>query len=319
MEMTNAPGLSAFNKVERRMYHFSKELTGIVLPHDTFGSHLKNGKTVDEDLERKNFKAAGEVLANIWEGLEIDGHKVDTEFIEESPGDEVTQFQATAKFKSRHVFETQYMVCVLKCDDRSCCKEFRTSVDIFFPDRRIPALIPIKRTSVGPTALTLGPDIFKQKLEFLAPLERILMEDKLVPCDMKAKYGKSIPYDIYFPTCQKKVDSRTCKICMKYHSTIKSLKEHNRVCKRTKPPKKSTKKPRRIISTFFNDDSEEGEAESNAEEDEDAPNTIDQDSESEELEVESVRISYSVSYPGSSVETILNLREWLKSPWQADL
>ena len=66
MEMTNAPGLSAFNKVERRMYHLSKQLTGVILPHDTFGSHLLNGKTVDSELEKKNFKAAGETLAQIW-------------------------------------------------------------------------------------------------------------------------------------------------------------------------------------------------------------------------------------------------------------
>ena len=37
---TNAPGRSAFNRVERRMVKFSKELSGVVLPHDNFGSHL---------------------------------------------------------------------------------------------------------------------------------------------------------------------------------------------------------------------------------------------------------------------------------------
>ena len=37
IEVTNAPGLSAYNRAERRMYHLSKELTGVVLPYDTFG------------------------------------------------------------------------------------------------------------------------------------------------------------------------------------------------------------------------------------------------------------------------------------------
>ena len=54
VEATNAPGLSDFNKAERRMFHLSKQMTGVVLPHDTFGSHLRNGKTVDEELEKKN-------------------------------------------------------------------------------------------------------------------------------------------------------------------------------------------------------------------------------------------------------------------------
>lgn len=51
---TNAPGRSAFNRVERRMAPLSKELAGVILPHDTFGSHLDSqGRTVDVDLEKK--------------------------------------------------------------------------------------------------------------------------------------------------------------------------------------------------------------------------------------------------------------------------
>lgn len=37
---TNAPHHSAFNRVERRMAPLSRELTGIILPHDHFGNHL---------------------------------------------------------------------------------------------------------------------------------------------------------------------------------------------------------------------------------------------------------------------------------------
>ena len=36
---TNAPGRSAFNRVERRMAPLSKELSGLILPHDNYGSH----------------------------------------------------------------------------------------------------------------------------------------------------------------------------------------------------------------------------------------------------------------------------------------
>ncbi|KAJ8867174.1 hypothetical protein PR048_033038 [Dryococelus australis] len=44
---TNAPGRSAFNRVERRMAPLSQELTGVVLPHDSFGARLdSNGRTV---------------------------------------------------------------------------------------------------------------------------------------------------------------------------------------------------------------------------------------------------------------------------------
>ena len=37
---TNAPARNAFNWVERRMVKVSKELSGVVLPHDKFGPHL---------------------------------------------------------------------------------------------------------------------------------------------------------------------------------------------------------------------------------------------------------------------------------------
>ena len=52
---TNAPGKSAFNRVERRTVKFSKELSGVVLHHDNFGSHLNaKGETNDKELEKKN-------------------------------------------------------------------------------------------------------------------------------------------------------------------------------------------------------------------------------------------------------------------------
>ena len=38
--MTLASGMSAYNYVERRMAPLSKALAGILLPHDSFGSHL---------------------------------------------------------------------------------------------------------------------------------------------------------------------------------------------------------------------------------------------------------------------------------------
>ena len=57
---TNAPGRSAYNRVERRMAPLSRELAGVVLPHDHYGSHLdSSGGTTDEVLEKQNFKHAG--------------------------------------------------------------------------------------------------------------------------------------------------------------------------------------------------------------------------------------------------------------------
>ena len=66
------------------MVKLSKELSGVILEHDKFGSHLDaKGVTVDKDLGLKNFEYTGRALAKIWSGLVIDGNPVVAEFIED--------------------------------------------------------------------------------------------------------------------------------------------------------------------------------------------------------------------------------------------
>ena len=56
---TNAPRKTAFNRIEGRLVKFSQELSGIVLSHDKFGSHLNlKGETIEPELEKKNFMHA---------------------------------------------------------------------------------------------------------------------------------------------------------------------------------------------------------------------------------------------------------------------
>ena len=58
---TRAPGSSAYNPVERRMEPLSKTTASVILPFDTFGSHLNSvNKTTDIELEVKNVQAAGD-------------------------------------------------------------------------------------------------------------------------------------------------------------------------------------------------------------------------------------------------------------------
>ncbi len=79
---TNARGRSAFNQIERKMAQLSHELSGVILPHDHFGSHLDSQRrTIDEDLELQNFQYAAEVLADVWSPLIIDGHPNVAEYI----------------------------------------------------------------------------------------------------------------------------------------------------------------------------------------------------------------------------------------------
>lgn len=112
--LTNAPGRSAYNRVERRMAPLRRELAGLILPHDSCGSHLNNsGRTINKDFENQNFRKAREILAEIWSNMVIDNHNVVTEYIDPNP--EAEQFvppTALQKWYSKHVRESQYMVQV---------------------------------------------------------------------------------------------------------------------------------------------------------------------------------------------------------------
>ena len=61
------------------MSNLSKDLSGVILPHDHFGTSVDhNNKTIDEELE--NFEYASEILAEFWSKLAIDDHPVVAEF-----------------------------------------------------------------------------------------------------------------------------------------------------------------------------------------------------------------------------------------------
>ena len=311
IEVTNAPGLSCFNKCERKMFHLSKELTGVLLPHDTYGSHLDNsGKTVDTELELKNFKAAGTTLCEIWKRLVIDGYPTVAEFIENPPPDSIKSFVPTAAFRDQHIFESQYMTCYMKCDDVDCCDPFVTNVEFLFPHRRLPPLIPIKRDESGVSAML---ETEGQQIEFLPIESRALLGDRLLPLELKEKYKGIVPYDLFMPSVKDKIEKRICKKCGKYHSTIKSLGLHKKLCKIKKI------QPQRNFLDEGSSSEEEEVSVSNlnsvssdeAETDDDGSDLV--------LELESMRPRFSVAFPDSFVESILDLKEWLKSPWSEDV
>lgn len=111
--MTNAPGRSAFNRVERRMAPLSHELSGLVLPHDSYGNHLNSArKCVDEELEKRNFAKAGETLAEVWNNVVIDKHPVFAEY--KPPGDGANLPEdVDPVWYMNHVRESQYLLQVI--------------------------------------------------------------------------------------------------------------------------------------------------------------------------------------------------------------
>ena len=113
--ITNAPGRSAFNRVERRMAPLSRKLSGVILPHDHFGSHLNSaGKTVDSDLEFINFQYAGKVLTEIWNNVKIDDHPVIAQYATAECVLPLPEMPSS-KWYSTHVRESQYFLQVGLC------------------------------------------------------------------------------------------------------------------------------------------------------------------------------------------------------------
>lgn len=114
----------------------SRELAGLILPHDHYGSHLdKDCKTVDEQLEAANFAFAGKALAEVWSGMVIDTHPVIAEYIEPNASEMKACDLTTvsAQWRSVHVRESQYFTQIAKCHDRSCCRSPRSSFFKLFP------------------------------------------------------------------------------------------------------------------------------------------------------------------------------------------
>ena len=87
-------------------------MTGLVIPHDSCGSHLNaSGETIDPELEKKNFKVAGYVLSQIWGELVLHEKSVTAEYVE-------NELIITDAYNEQWVFKhcriSQYMLQVMQ-------------------------------------------------------------------------------------------------------------------------------------------------------------------------------------------------------------
>ena len=108
---THAPSMSAYNEVERRMVPLSKALFGILLPHETSWTHLDSSrKTIDTNLEKRNFKAAGKILAKGWDEIVLGNFPVVADYVENSTKDPV---DLNEKWISVHGRISQYLLQIV--------------------------------------------------------------------------------------------------------------------------------------------------------------------------------------------------------------
>lgn len=210
---TNAPGRSAFNPVERRMAPLSKELRGVILPHDTFGTHLDGSKrTKDTELEKKNFKAAGEALAEIFSNISINGFDVVAEFLEPQPEPKYDK-EFDFNWFDVHVRSSQYFLQIGKCDDRKCCKEYRSDIKKYLGKSFLPPQIPLKYKP----NIQISPQI-DADTRFASLFQNLALFDSTGIC-----------YDEYCPSISNhQIISRKCKKCAKYYTSATLMKLHEK-------------------------------------------------------------------------------------------
>lgn len=308
--VANSPGRSAYNRVERRMAPLSKELTGIVLPHEEFGSHLDSQKrTIDPELELRNFTHAGKVLAEIWSSVTIDGYPVEAEFVPPTP--EELQEDSTEEFSSpwyaKHVRESQYMLQIIKCGEEECCGAMRSKIKLLLPDMFLPPPIKLCEESLFPTIANQS-DIRGQFLGLLAR--------RALTLEIEDTKFKQPPYDYFCPSVQSQLAERICKSCDLYFASKKSLAKHikdlhknqeraisTRVRVKKRLAAKRCEERLCIIGNY--EDSENDDAEWLDEED----ILLDSNADSEQI------------LGGDSVVGTLevgNLKEWLINPWTED-
>ncbi|CAG8719325.1 3843_t:CDS:2, partial [Ambispora leptoticha] len=190
---------SASNPVERRMAPLSHDLASVILPHDTFGIHLDAQlRTNNEELEKHNFKAAGDILTSIWENTIIDNYPVLVKYID--PSDEhYSPSEKLVAWIEKHVMTCRYITQVIKCDDLSCCKPFRSGIKQILPNQFFPSPLVVQQMPYK-SALKIQefPVVYVHNYrhgEFLVSnesSETMWVEEEVVPEDALETYHQQV-------------------------------------------------------------------------------------------------------------------------------
>lgn len=253
---TNAPGRSAFNRVERRMAILSRELSGVILPHNHFGNHLDEKlRTNDHELEKQNFKFAGETLSQIWSSVIFDNFSTVAEFIEPDKS-EIPQkniLSRNSEWFSKHVQTSQYCTQIIKCDDQNCCAKPRSSYFTVMNKKRfLPPPIPLIQTNIGIKAAT---DRKSGDTSNFCPL---FLLNNLCLSSIIEQPPKSLPYDYYCPSVQNILKDRICSSCEMYFASQVMLRDHVKsihhtssiYMKKTRPVRVAARRQRELMAVI---------------------------------------------------------------------
>jgi hypothetical protein len=207
------------------MAPLSRELSGVILPHEHYGSHLDSqGRTINEDMERTNFKFAGETLAEIWSHVIVDQFPTVAEYInpDKSELDAAGLISKDQEWFDNHVRTSQYFTQIVKCQDIKCCDKVRSSYFNVLPSRFFPPSITINQTTHG-LKVSERADADSHKFPSLFVAQTLKFDD-IMP--RSTGVFKVQPYDLYCPSLQTSLLDRICKVCHLYFASQTMLKKH---------------------------------------------------------------------------------------------
>ena len=238
------------------MAPLSKELSGLILPHDHYGTHLNNkAQTIDNELELKNFAHAGHALAEVWSQIMFDGFPVVCEYVnpEKSTIDMNKLQEKDLSWQKTHVRSSQYLLQIVKCKNTNCCTPFRSSLEKVLPNRFLPPPVQINQSEDGLC--------FSTNSGHYAPL--FLLQTLIPTLQKEFKDDEEIPYDYSCPSIKKDITKKTCKKCKIYFASITYLKEHEKCCAvvsslpKIRPVRIAAKRRRELLAIISNEEEQE--------------------------------------------------------------
>ena len=225
-------GYSPFSPCERRMAPLSKQLTGVVLDHQHYGSHLNSSReTIDDKLELKNFQNAGERLAHLFADMKYDNCKTVAQYVKPPKDinarelhDKDKPIEVTEQWKYEHVQASKYCFQVVCCDDPSCCSDR--------PDQLKAVLRPLLPNGFIPPPTKLEQHFSKKGgLPLEASKEHLLNKSvNFASLSTRALYPlvARTPFDHFCPSLQEKLSGIVCDKCFKAFPSKSQMLVHRR-------------------------------------------------------------------------------------------
>ena len=116
------------------------------------------------------------------------------------------------------------MVQVVKCSDRTCCSQHRSSYFSLTEDGFLAGSLLNEQTLENGLRVAVGSSRFPSLFVRLAVNADILPRSAV-------SYPKEIPFDFARSNLQHKLTQRDCKQCLLYHASVKYVEAHEKVCK----------------------------------------------------------------------------------------